>query len=263
MKFILHGLLITSVVLFLQACTIQRQIPFYLQNASDSSIVSQSVPVAELMIQPNDLIAIEISSKSTQPEKSDHLFNQQMGGGAVGGANPTFGYLVDKEGNIEHHRLGTIPVAGLTRNQLAEVIRKKLVSPEVLLIDPTVKVRFLNFRVNVLGMVGREGPIIVNTERLTILEAVALAGGVTDFGRRDHIRVIREQNGKRSVGYVDLTKPDFYNSEYYNLSQNDVVLVEPTAMRYRDLEQNRINQRIGFAFSLVTIGLTLVNLLVK
>jgi polysaccharide export outer membrane protein len=117
--------------------------------------------------------------------------------------------------------------------------------------------------VNILGQVAREGSITVNSERLNVLEAITLAGGITDFGRRDNVRIVREQNGQRSVGYIDLTKADFFNSEFYNLSQNDVVLVEPTAMRYRDLEQNRINQRINFAFSMVTIALTLINVLVR
>jgi polysaccharide export outer membrane protein len=264
-KNVLTGSTALVAMILLHSCTIQKQIPFYLQKAADSTIISQTVAVAELKIQPNDLIAIEIASKSTQPEKSDQVFNQQMGGGAAGAgaANPTFGYLVDKEGNIEHNQLGRIKAGGLTRLELAELIQVKLTSPVVLLTDPTVKVRFINFRVNVLGMVGREGPISVNSERLTILEAIALAGGITDFGRRDYIRVIREQDGKRTVGYVDLTQSDFYNSEFYNLAQNDVLLIEPTAMRYRDMEQTRISQRVGFALSLATTALVLINLLVK
>jgi polysaccharide export outer membrane protein len=248
----------------LSACSIQKQIPFYLQQAPDSTIVSSNVVVPELKIQPNDLLSIEISSKSTQPDKSDQIFNQVvMAGGGQGANNPTFGYLVDKEGNIEHHRLGKIPAAGRTRFELAEEIRKRILSPVELLTDPTVKVRFINFRVNVLGMVAREGSVTVNTERLTILEAIALAGGITDFGRRDYVRVIREQEGQRTVGTLDLTKADFYGSPYYHLSQNDVVLVEPTSMRYRDLEQNRINQRIGFILPIVTLAITLINFLTR
>jgi hypothetical protein len=95
-------------VVLLASCTIQKKIPFYLQNAADSTIVSDSVPVAELKIQPNDILAIEIASKSTQPEKSDLIFNAPQVGGSGGGMgvnSPTFGYLVDKDGNIQHHRL--------------------------------------------------------------------------------------------------------------------------------------------------------------
>jgi polysaccharide export outer membrane protein len=249
-------------VVLLSSCAIQNQIPFYLQNAQDSAITKSVVPVAELRIQSNDILAIEIASKSIVPEKSDQLYNQEvMVGAGIGAVNPTFGYLVDKDGNIQHHRLGTIHVAGLTRNQLAEKIRQLLTSPVELLTEPTVKVRFVNFRVNVLGQVGREGPVSVNSERLTIMEAIALAGGITDFGRRDNVRVIREENGKRNVGYVDLTRADFYNSEYYNLTQNDMILVEPNQLRYRDMEQNRINQRVGLAFSMLTVALTLITLL--
>lgn len=250
--------------LFLASCTIQKQIPFYLQNAADSTIISASVPVAELKIQPNDIIAIEISSKSILPEKSDQLYNQStMGGGGMGMMNPTFGFLVDRDGNIEHNRLGKFHAAGLTRQELSDVVRQRLISPIELLMDPTVKVRFVNFRVNILGQVTREGSVSVNSERMTILEAITLAGGITDYGRRDNVRVIREQDGKRAVGILDLTKAGFYTSEFYNLSQNDVILVEPTQLRYRDMEQNRINQRVTFAFSMMTIALTLINLLAK
>jgi polysaccharide export outer membrane protein len=252
------GLAITMI-----SCGIQKQIPFYLQQAPDSSIISNTVPVAELKIQPNDMLAIEIASKSTQPEKSDYMFNAPQLGGTAGGAgvnNPTFGYLVDRDGNIDHHRLGKIRAAGMTRVELAEEIRKRLISPIELLVDPTVKVRLMNFRVNVLGQVAREGTVTINSERMTILEAISLAGGITDFGRRDHVRVIREQDGKRSVGSIDLTKADFFQSPFYALAQNDVILIEPTQLRYKDIEQNRINQRLALVLPLATIALTLVSI---
>jgi polysaccharide export outer membrane protein len=263
LRFIFSALVL---MLVLSSCAIQKKIPFYLQNAADSTIVSDSVPVAELKIQPNDILAIEIASRSTQPEKSDLIFNApQVGGsgGGMGANSPTFGYLVDKDGNIQHHRLGTIHAGGLTRNELAEEVRKRLISPVELLTDPTVKVRFINFRVNVLGQVAKEGTVTVNSERMTIVEAISLAGGITDFGRRDYVRIIREQDGKRSVGYVDLTKSDFYRSPYYNLAQNDVVFVEPNKIRYQDISQNRLNQRFGLIFPITTIALTLISIFVR
>jgi polysaccharide export outer membrane protein len=258
----LSSALVLMVVL--SSCTIQKKIPFYLQNAADSTIVSDSVPVAELKIQPNDILAIEIASKSTQPEKSDQMFNAPGGaGGGMAMNNPTFGYLVDKDGHIEHHRLGKIRAGGLTRNELAEEVRKRLISPVELLTDPTVKVRFINFRVNVLGQVAREGTVTVNSERMTIVEAISLAGGITDFGRRDYVRIIREQDGQRSVGNVDLTKSDFYQSPYYYLAQNDVVFVEPNKIRYQDISQNRLSQRLGLLLPITTIAITLVSIFVR
>jgi polysaccharide export outer membrane protein len=262
-----HLRFISSVLVLmfvLSSCTIQKKIPFYLQNAADSTIVSDSVPVAELKIQPNDILAIEIASKSTQPEKSDQMFNAPGGsGGGMAMNNPTFGYLVDKDGHIEHHRLGKIRAGGLTRNELAEEVRKRLISPVELLADPSVKVRFLNFRVNILGQVAKEGTVTVNSERMTIVEAISLAGGITDFGRRDHVKVIREQDGRRSVGHIDLTQAEFYRSPYYYLAQNDVVFVEPNKIRYQDISQNRLNQRFGLIFPITTIALTLISIFVR
>lgn len=264
-----HLRFISSVLVLmvvLSSCTIQKKIPFYLQNAADSTIVSDSVPVAELKIQPNDILAIEIASRSTQPEKSDLIFNAPQVGGSGGGgglSSPTFGYLVDKEGNIDHHRLGKIHAGGLTRIELAEEVRKRLISPVELLADPSVKVRFLNFRVNILGQVAREGTVTVNSERMTIVEAISLAGGITDFGRRDHVKVIREQDGRRSVGHIDLTQAEFYRSPYYYLAQNDVVFVEPNKIRYQDISQNRLNQRLGLIFPITTIALSLISIFVR
>jgi polysaccharide export outer membrane protein len=117
--------------------------------------------------------------------------------------------------------------------------------------------------VNVLGQVAREGTVTVNSERMTIVEAISLAGGITDFGRRDYVRIIREQDGKRSVGYVDLTKSDFYRSPYYNLAQNDVVFVEPNKIRYQDISQNRLNQRLGLLLPITTIAITLVGIFTR
>jgi polysaccharide export outer membrane protein len=261
LRFIFSALVLMVV---LSSCTIQKKIPFYLQNAADSTIVSDSVAVAELKIQPNDILAIEIASKSTQPEKSDQMFNAPGGaGGGMATGSPTFGYLVDKDGDIEHHRLGKIRVGGLTRNQLAEEIRKRLISPVELLADPSVKVRFLNFRVNILGQVAREGTVTVNSERMTIVEAISLAGGITDFGRRDHVKVIREQDGRRSVGHIDLTQAEFYRSPYYYLAQNDVVFVEPNKIRYQDISQSRLNQRLGLIFPITSIAFTLISIFAR
>jgi polysaccharide export outer membrane protein len=117
--------------------------------------------------------------------------------------------------------------------------------------------------VNVLGQVAREGTVTVNSERMTIVEAISLAGGITDFGRRDYVRIIREQDGQRSVGNVDLTKSDFYQSPYYYLAQNDVVFVEQNKIRYQDISQNRLSQRLGLLLPITTIAITLVSIFVR
>lgn len=111
--------------------------------------------------------------------------------------------------------------------------------PVELLTNPTVIIRFSNFRVNILGEVARIGQITVPVERLTILEAITLAGGVTEYGKKNDIKIIRENNGQRETGYIDLTSKDIFDSPYYNLAQNDVILVSPSKQRIKEMDQQK------------------------
>ena len=173
------------------------------------------------------------------------------------------GYLVDNNGNIEHHRLGTIHAEGLTKNELAAEIKKRLKEPVEVMTDPTVLIRFLNLKITILGQVGREGAISVPGERINILEAVGLAGGITDYGKKTNIRVVRESNGQRETGFVDLTSKDLFDSPFYNLVQNDIIIVESTSQKLKETEQARTMQKISFALTLVTASAALSNILIR
>jgi polysaccharide biosynthesis/export protein len=253
--------LLLALPVYLFSCRTQQKLPHYLENVSDSA-AKGDVVIPELRIQKNDQLSIQISSLSTIPEKSDVIYNQpgSSGSSQIPGL---LGYFVDLDGNIQHHRLGTFHAEGLTRNELAAEIRKRLVEPVELLKDPTVIVRFLNIRVTVLGEVSGVGSVNIPGERLTILEAIGLAGGITDFGKKDNVKVLREINGKREIGIINLTDPKIFDSPYYNLLQNDIVIVEPTKQKRNDAEQARILQKISFAFTLVTIAATMANLFIK
>jgi len=209
-----------------------------------------------LRIQKNDLLSIQISSLSTEP-KADLIFNQAATTGSSGG------YLVDVDGNIDHHRLGTIHAEGLTKQELAVEIKKRLTQPVELLAEPTVVIRFLNFSVNMLGEVQRQGILTVPGESLNILQAIGLAGGVTDFGKRNSVKIMRETNGKRETGIIDLSSKDIFESPYYNLVQNDLIIVEPTNQKLKDADQARTIQKISFAFTIVTVAATLANIFIK
>ncbi len=209
-----------------------------------------------MRIQKNDLLSIQISSLSTEP-KADLIFNQAATTGSSGG------YLVDVDGNIDHHRLGTIHAEGLTKQELAVEIKKRLTQPVELLAEPTVVIRFLNFSVNMLGEVQRQGILTVPGESLNILQAIGLAGGVTDFGKRNSVKIMRETNGKRETGIIDLSSKDIFESPYYNLVQNDLIIVEPTNQKLKDADQARTIQKISFAFTIVTVAATLANIFIK
>ena len=239
------------------SCKPVQQIPYYLDKVNDSTGKGE-VKVPELRIQKNDLVSIQIASLSTKPDISDAIYNQVSAAGS-GSA----GYLVDAQGNIEHHRLGVIHAEGLTKQELAAEIKKRLTVPVELLKDPTVIIRFMNFKVTVLGQVGQQGPVTVPGERLTVLEAIGLAGGITDYGKKDKVKVVREINGQRETGIIDLSSKDIFDSPYYNLVQNDLLIVGETNEKMKDAQQAKIMQRITFAFTIVTVAATLTNIFIR
>jgi polysaccharide export outer membrane protein len=197
----------------------------------------------DVRINSDDLISIMVNSKD--PELVQ-MFNlpmvsyQYSASGYVGGTQRMLGYLVDKNGNINFPQLGEINVRGLTRFELSERISREL-KDRGLVNDAVVTVQFLNFKVSVMGEVVRPGTFEVDSDRITILDALSKAGDLTIYGRRDNLKVIREENGERIVAIVDLRSMDLMNSPYYYLKQNDIVYVEPNKARagQREINQNR------------------------
>jgi polysaccharide export outer membrane protein len=253
MKF-LRTVFFLAIPLILISCGASRkaQPPYYLEKSTDTT-GNTGLQVVELKIQKNDLLSIQVYSAATRPEV-DQLYNLPAVESGQGG------FLVDAKGNIEYPRLGTIHAEGLTKLELAELIKQKLTSPVELLQNPSVIVRFVNIKITVLGQVGNEGVITVPGEKLTILEAIGLAGGITDYGKKDHVKVIRETDGKREIGYINLSTDSLFQSPFYNMVQNDVLIVEPTKKKARDAEQAVIAQRVSFALTLVTVAATLYNI---
>ncbi|MBC7947587.1 MAG: polysaccharide biosynthesis/export family protein [Chitinophagaceae bacterium] len=233
--------------LYLISCGTQQKLPNYLEKMTDST-ANGEVVVPELRIQKNDLLSIQVYSASTKPE-IDALYNMTTVS-ATGG--PSGGFLVDAKGNIEYPRLGTFHVDGLTKDELAAQIRKRLTEPVELLSNPTVIIRFQNLKVTVMGEVGSQGVLNIPGERVTILEAVGLAGGVTEYGMKDEVKIIREIDGKRQIGTIDLSSDKMFESPYYNLMQNDVVLVSTSKKKAKKAEQDVVMQRVSFGLSLIT-----------
>lgn len=254
-------LLLLALPVYLLSCKPQQVLPNYLENLSDTT-GKGAVKIPELRIQKNDQLFIQVYSGSKKPEASDVFYNlpasQGTGQGAV-----TSGFLVDVLGNIDYPQLGSIHAEGLTKQELAAEIRKRLTQPVELLADPSVIIRFLNFKVNVLGEVAKPGLINVPGERITILEAIGLAGDITQYGRKNTVKVIREIDGDRNIGTIDLSSKDLFESPYYNLLQNDVVMVEPSKRKAQSAEQALTAQKISFALTIVTVAATLANIFIR
>jgi polysaccharide biosynthesis/export protein len=248
--------------LLLASCRPQRAVYNYLEDVTDTSF-KKGVYIAESVIQKNDLLSITISSASLDP-KVDALYNVgNQGAGGFGGQNAggqMGGYLVDVNGFIDIPRIGKIRAEGLKKGELEETIKTKL---EGQLAQPSVIVRFLNFRITVLGEVGGGGVLNIPTERLTILEAIGMAGGVTEFGQIKNVKVLRENNGVRQLGILDLTSQEIFESPYYQLQQNDIILVDQTRYKLRQTEQQRVTQQIGFVTGIISTVAIIVTLLTR
>jgi polysaccharide export outer membrane protein len=244
-----------SIVVFFASCSSQKKISYYyLENVTDTS-GKNAVKIFEPVIQKNDLLSIQVYSAATDP-KVDALYNLANTNNTTN--NPLLtGFLVDQNGNIEYPRIGIVHAEGLTKQQLADTIKLKLSSE---LKDPSVIIRYLNFRVTVLGEVGHAGTITIPYERVTVLEAIGLAGDIPFTGKKNSVRVIREANGNREIGTIDLTAKNVFDSPYFYLQQNDVVIVDPTKARIRSNEESIVTQRVTFALTFITAAALLYNL---
>jgi polysaccharide export outer membrane protein len=248
MKFIRTALLLAFPFYFI-SCGTQKPMPDYLEKITDSTD-KREVKIPELRIQKFDILSIQVFSASTKPE-ADAIYNMTSASQGQSGS-ATGGFLVDAKGNIQYPRLGNFHAEGLTKDELAEQIKKRLTEPVKLLEDPTVIIRFQNLKVTVMGEVRNPGTMTIPAERITILEAIGLAGDIDEYGKKDAVKVIREADGKREIGKVDLTSDSLFFSPYYNLMQNDVVLVQPTNRKAKKAEQDQVLQRVSFGLSVIT-----------
>ncbi|WP_066406880.1 polysaccharide biosynthesis/export family protein [Flavisolibacter tropicus] len=241
--------------LFFISCGTQRAVYNYLEDVNDSTF-RKSVYIAEPSIQKNDLLSIQVYSAALDPQ-IDALYNMQgvQGGGGSAQGGQLGGYLVDVHGNIELPRIGSVKAEGLKKGELEAAIKERL---KTQLTNPNVIVRFLNFRITMLGEVGNPGVLNIPTERLTVLEAIGMAGGVTQFGTIKQVRILREVNGERQLGILDLTSKEIFASPYYQLQQNDVVVVNQTRYKLRQTEQQRVIQQVGFFTGIISAAALII-----
>ncbi|MPR35964.1 polysaccharide export protein [Cytophagaceae bacterium SJW1-29] len=201
------------------------------QSANQRENTLSLPPVYEQTIKVGDNLSIQINTLSTQ---ASALFNsyapasQSEQGNLPNSSSTGRGYRVDHDGYITIPVIGKVEVNGLT-NSLAETLIQDKLKPQFN--ELSVSVRNQNFRISVLGEVARPGFFPINSEQITLPEALGLAGDITIYGRRTNVMVIREENGHKTFTKIDMTKRDFFRSSYYYLHSNDVVYVEPSKNR--------------------------------
>jgi polysaccharide export outer membrane protein len=239
------------------SCNTKKDILYFQGRPTEYTANSTFNPT----IKPDDLLSVLVMAND---EKSTALFNMPLAignnlyGGYVQGAPTPPGYLVNADGNIEFPVIGEVKLAGLTRTQAIDLLKEKLSS---YIVNPTISLRILNFRITVLGDVRNPGTFTIPNERVTILEALGIAGDLLITAERQNIMVIREENGKRREYRIDLTQESLFSSPAFFLEQNDVVYVEPNRAKRSASLLNASNT--GIVLSSLSLVLTTLILIFK
>ncbi|THD67713.1 polysaccharide export protein [Robertkochia marina] len=240
--------------ILLSSCASKKDI-LYFQDI-DQVLEKAEKTSYSAVIQPNDLLQIVVSSydlKAVQPFNLPVTPSTNLGGN-VNAQMQLQTYLVDGDGNIEFPVLGTLNVAGMKRQELIKDMETRI---SEYVVDPIINIRIMNYKVTVIGEVLRPGSYPIQDERITLPEALGMAGDMTVYGKRKEVLVIREENGVKKHGTVDLTSASFIHSPFYYLQQNDVVYVQPNKAQVQASAYNR-NIPIFVSISSVLVSLIIL-----
>lgn len=250
--------------LFLASCSTPKNVTYFPDLTSQTQISTQAVN--KITVQPEDKLSIVVT---TQDQALNNLFNLVTTQNRVGTISNSYNngqvpyYTVDRSGDINFPVIGKIHIAGLTRDQVAEKIESDLVSKDMVK-DPVVTVEFANTGVSVLGEVTKPGRYEFNRDRLTILDAISLAGDLTINGMRDNILVMRrnERGGQDIYRISLLDSKELTTSPAYYLQQDDIIYVEPNAKRKRDTTAaGNTTYTPSFWVSIGSLGITVATLI--
>ena len=265
-------LLVAGLALF-SSCNASKEV-VYFQDMRPGETEIKMPELKAITVRPEDKISIIVNSRD--PQLTD-MFNlpyvsRRLGEGnydnGITGDNGTgygvSGYTVDANGYIDFPILGKIHVAGMQREDISQYIKQELVSKN-LVKDPVVTVEFMNLCISVLGEVNKPGRFNIDRDRVTILDALSMAGDLTIFGNRSKVMVMRQEGDTQRVYGVNLTSGShIYSSPVYYLQQNDVVYVEPNTVKARQSTVNGNNVRstsfwISLASLLTSVAVLIVN----
>ena len=258
------ALFILIMLSVLSSCSLSKRVS-YLSAYSDSTSTTNGVESGkyELKLSPKDILTISVNTTIPESASPFNLGSSAGSGvsiqGGIQGAELQT-YIIDKDGYIIFPVIGKIKAAGLTKAELQDLIRDKIY-PEYLKEVPIVNVRLKNFQVSVLGEVNRPGSFTISNEQCTILDALALAGDLTIYGKRENIQIIRETgDGEKRFFSVNLQDRNIiYNPEIYYMRQNDVIYVEPNKTRTKAAG---IGTAETFSISIVSTMISIATLLI-
>lgn len=247
LKFLVAAVLMVS----LGSCVSKKEV-LYLQDVEGVRALEEIVKV-EPKIQQDDLLSINVSAMDSEAALPFNLFEA---GNTISVPKPII-YLVNSDGDINFPVLGKIKVEGLTTKEITNQLTEALA---VYIKNPIVNIRLTNFKITVLGEVKSPGTYPVLNERISILEAIGMAGDLTIQGKRKTVVLVREQNGKRTFVDIDLTSREILNSPYFYLAQNDVLIVEPNKSK---INSSAVGANTGIILSSISFLISIVAIIIR
>lgn len=245
-------------IIILGSCASKQQIVYFQDEPIDSEMTLTNNYAIKL--KPADMLTIDISAQEPEAVRPFLLTPVAQNTSNALNLNSNLRvqtYLIDVNGNIEFPVLGTLKMQGLSRVEATEMLKTKLTE---YIVDPIVNLRLVNFTVTVLGEVNQPGTFTVQNERISLNDALGLAGDLTIYGKRDNVLLIREVDGQKRYAKFNLNSVNVVNSPNYYLTQNDVIYVEPNNARVR---QSSYNPNNGIIISAIATLATIAAILIK
>lgn len=251
-KPLVYLLLLLTIV----SCSAPKDVSYFqgIKNLEEINITNKK----ETTYKPQDIISIHINAEDAEtalPFNTNTNVNTGTEDYPVAGTSQASKYLIDANGMIEFPVIGSIKVADFTSFEVKELLKQKL---KKYIKNPIVSVKLENFTITVLGEVNNPGPVVINNERVTIIEAIGLAKDLNIKGKRENITVIRTEGKKQTAHKVDLTSKDIFNSPVYYLAQNDVVYVEPNTSRKKESRDNQWSRILTSTSSILGIVISII-----
>lgn len=249
-------IIILLITFFLTSCANKKNI-LYLQDQEKNTTEAINQSYVN-KLQPDDILTIVVSSSDNQGVLPFNLMSLTVSPGqenmAVGQAR-LINYIIRQDGTIQFPVLGVVKLSGLTIMEAIEVLKQKI---SAYVKNPTVTMEWVNFKFSVLGEVRRPGQYTSKSERISFLDAIAMAGDLDIYGNRKDILLIRENNNQRQTFRIDLTNKSFIDSEAYYIKQNDVIIVAPNNSQ---IQASAFNRNVPLYISIASTIISVVSLI--
>jgi polysaccharide export outer membrane protein len=237
------------IITILNSCASRQDVAYF----QDEKITNFTQPKLfyDLIYQPNDMLTIDVNALDPETVRPFNLATVPYSLSLIEARTNTRmqTYIVDKDGNIEFPVLGQVKLGGLTRQEATDVLKSRI---SEYVKDPLVNIRIINFTISVLGEVNDPGTFTIQDEKVTLAEALGMAGDLTIYGKRQNILLIREIEGIKKFSIIDLTSVRSLSATTFGLKQNDIIYVEPNNAKTRMSSYNQNNNVLISAIGTLT-----------